>query len=65
MANIGVYIELKEDKFKKSNKEALSLAKKSGNDVYAVIFSNDPGQYADELKGISKIIKVKMLIIIS
>jgi electron transfer flavoprotein alpha subunit len=59
MSNIGVYIELKEGIFKKSNKEALSLAKKSGKDVYAVIFSNDPGQYADEFKGIAKIIQVK------
>lgn len=59
MANIGVYIELKEGIFKKSNKEALSLAKKSGKDVYAVIFSNDPGQYAEHLKGIAKIIQVK------
>jgi electron transfer flavoprotein alpha subunit len=59
MANVGVYIELKEGKFKKSNKEALSLAKKSGMDTYAVIFSNDPGQYADALKGVKKVIRVK------
>ncbi len=59
MANIGVYIELKGDKFKKSNKEALSLAKKSGKDVYAVIFSNNPGQYSEEFKGVTKIIQVK------
>lgn len=59
MANVGVYIELKEGKFKKSNKEALSLAKKSGMDTYAVIFSNDPGQYADDFKGVKKVIQVK------
>lgn len=59
MANIGVYIELKGDLFKKSNREALGLAKKSGKDVYAVLFSNTPEKYTDELKGIKKIICVK------
>lgn len=59
MANIGVYIELKGEQFKKSNKEALSFARKSGKDVYAVLFSNNPDQYADQLKGIQKVIYVK------
>lgn len=59
MANIGVYIELKGDQFKKSNNEALSVAKKSGKDVYAVLFSNNPDQYAEKLKGIKKVIQVK------
>jgi electron transfer flavoprotein alpha subunit len=59
MANIGVYIELKNDQFKKSNKEALNAAKKSGKDVYAVLFSNNPAPYATELKGIKKILVVK------
>jgi len=58
MANIGVYIELKDDSFKKSNKEALGLAIKSGKDVYAVIFSNNTAPYSNELKGIKKIIQV-------
>jgi electron transfer flavoprotein alpha subunit len=59
MANIGVYIELKGDLFKKSNKEALGIAKRSGKDVYAVLFSNNLDQYSDELKGIAKVIQVK------
>lgn len=59
MANIGVFIELKDDLFKKSNKETLSLAKKSGMDVHAVIFSNNPDLYSDELKGVKKVIQVK------
>jgi electron transfer flavoprotein alpha subunit len=61
MANIGVYIEIKENTFKKSNKEALGVAQRSGKDVYAVIFSNqNPLEaYADELKGISSVIWVK------
>lgn len=58
MANIGVFIELKDDLFKKSNKEALSLAKKSGMDVHAVIFSNNPAQYSEHFKGIKKVIQV-------
>ena len=59
MANIGLYIELKDGKAKKSNKETLSFAKKSGKDVYAVVFANDMGPYLDELKGIKKVIQVK------
>ncbi|NIM18438.1 MAG: electron transfer flavoprotein subunit alpha/FixB family protein [Candidatus Aminicenantes bacterium] len=58
MANIGVYIELRGDEFKKSNREALGVAKRSGKDVYAVLFSNNPEQYADELKGVAKAIRV-------
>ena len=59
MANTGVYIELKGDKFKKSNKEALSLAKGGAGDVVAVIFSNDLSPYAADLKGIKKVVQVK------
>ncbi|MCK5057259.1 MAG: electron transfer flavoprotein subunit alpha/FixB family protein [Candidatus Aminicenantes bacterium] len=59
MANIGLYIELKEGKSKKSNKETLSFAKKSGKAVYAVVFTNDVGPYLDELKGVKKVIQVK------
>lgn len=59
MANLGVYIELRGNEFKKSNREALSLAKKSNRDVVAVIFANDLSKYQNELKGISKVIQVK------
>lgn len=59
MSNLGLYIELKDGKSKKSNKETLSFAKKSGKDIYAVVFCNDIEQYLDELKGIKKVIQVK------
>ena len=59
MANLGVYIELRGDEFKKSNREALGLARSSGMDVHAIIFSNDISAYSDEFKGISKVIQVK------
>lgn len=59
MANIGVYIELKDEQFKKSNKEALSLAKKSNKDVHAIIFTNNLDPYKTELKGIKQVIQVK------
>ena len=61
MANIGVYIELKGDQFKKSNREILSFAKKSGKDVYGIIFSTNggPEKFSEELKGVKKIIQVK------
>jgi len=61
MANIGVYIELKDDQFKKSNREILSFAKKTGKDVYGIIFStnNAAGDFAGEFKGVKKLIQVK------
>jgi len=59
MANIGVYIELKGDQFKKSSREALDIARKSGKDVHAVLFTNNPSAYLEELKGVKKVICVK------
>jgi electron transfer flavoprotein alpha subunit len=35
------------------------VARRSGKDVYAVLFSNNPDQYAEELKGVTKVIRVK------
>jgi len=58
MASIGVFVELKDDKFKKSNKETLSLARSTGMDVMAVIFTNDISQFNQEFKGIKKVIQV-------
>lgn len=59
MANIGVYIELKDGQFKKSNHEALSVARASGKDIYAVLFADDHSQFAPYLKGVNKVIRVK------
>jgi electron transfer flavoprotein alpha subunit len=59
MANIGLYIELKEGVFKKSNRELLSLARKSGQSVHAVIFCADLQPYLPELQGIQTVIQVQ------
>jgi electron transfer flavoprotein alpha subunit len=59
MANIGLYIELKEGTFKKSNRELLSLARKSAQSVHAVIFCTDLQPYLPELRGIQTVIQVK------
>jgi electron transfer flavoprotein alpha subunit len=59
MANIGVYIELRGDEFKKANREILSLAHKSGKDVHAIVFSNDISGYENDLKGVKKILQIK------
>lgn len=59
MANLGVYIELRGEEFKKANREALGLARSSGMDVHAIIVANDISAYENEFKGISKIIQVK------
>jgi electron transfer flavoprotein alpha subunit len=59
MANIGLYIELKDGVFKKSNRELLSLARKSGQPVHAVLFCPDLQPYMEELKGIQTVVQVK------
>jgi electron transfer flavoprotein alpha subunit len=59
MANIGLYIELKDGVFKKSNRELLSLARKSGHSVHAVIFCGDLQPYLPELQGIKTVIQVQ------
>ncbi len=59
MSNIGLYIELKDGKIKKSNKESLALAKKSGNTVIAVVFTNELSGLTENLKYADKIIQVK------
>lgn len=59
MPNIGVYIELKNNLFKKSNKEALGVARRSGKNVTAVIFSSDLTLFDNDLKGIARVIQVK------
>ena len=51
MANIGLYIELKDGVFKKSNRELLSLARKSGQSVHAVVFCADLQPYLDGAAG--------------
>ncbi|MBN2399366.1 MAG: electron transfer flavoprotein subunit alpha/FixB family protein [Candidatus Aminicenantes bacterium] len=59
MADIGLYIELKEGVFKKSNRELLTLARQSGQNVHAVIFCADLQPYLPELKGIQTVIQVQ------
>lgn len=50
MSSLGIYIELKEGKIKKTNLELLTLARQSGREVQAVIFAQDVGAYLEELK---------------
>jgi len=59
MANIGLYIELKDGVFKKSNRELLSLARKSGQNVHAVVFCADLQPILPELRGIQTVIHVQ------
>jgi len=59
MANIGLYIELKDGVFKKSNRELLSLARKSGQNVHAVVFCSDLQPVLPELRGIQTVIQVR------
>ena len=58
MANIGLYIELKDGTFKKSNRELLSLARKGGHAVHAVVFCADVQPYLKELQGVHTVVQV-------
>ncbi|KKM71420.1 hypothetical protein LCGC14_1430800 [marine sediment metagenome] len=63
MSSLGVYIELKADKVKKTSLELLTLARQSGRAVTAVIFADDPDAYVDELAayGVGQVIHVSGL----
>ncbi len=58
MANIGLYIELKDGAFKKSNRELLSLARQGAHHVHAVVFCADIHSYLEDLKGVQTVIQV-------
>lgn len=58
MANIGLLIELKDGTFKKSNRELLSLARKGGHAVHAVVFCADVQPFLEELQGVQSVIQV-------
>ncbi len=49
MSSLGVYIELKDGKVKKTALELLTLAHQAGREAVAVLFANDPGACADDL----------------
>jgi len=59
MANIGLYIELKDGVFKKANRELLTLAAKGGHAVHAVVFCQDAKPYLEELRGVRTVIQVQ------
>jgi len=59
MANIGLYIELKNGVFKKSNRELLSLAAKGSHHVHAVVFCTDIQPYLEDLKGVKTVVQIK------
>jgi electron transfer flavoprotein alpha subunit len=58
MANIGLYIELKDGEFKKANRELLSLARQGSHRAHAVIFCADVTPYLGELHGVQTVIQV-------
>ncbi len=58
MSNIGVFIEIIDGVLKKVNHEALSLARKSGKDIYAITISDELASHKDQLKGLKGIIQI-------
>jgi len=59
MSNIGIYIELKDGKVKKSVNEAVSLAKTSKNTIIGIVFSNDIKGLSGDIKGFDKLVNAK------
>lgn len=59
MSNLGIYIEYKNNNFKKSNKEVLTFARKSNRDTYAIVFADDISEIKNELSGIKKVVQIK------
>jgi electron transfer flavoprotein alpha subunit len=53
-----LYIELKDGTFKKSNRELLSLARKGGHAVHAVVFCADVQPYLGEMQGVQSVVQV-------
>ena len=60
MSSLGVYIELKDGKVKKTALELLTLAHQAGREAVVVLFANDPGACTDDLAvyGAAKIVHV-------
>ncbi len=59
MSNIGIYIELKNGEFKKSNRDILTLARKSGRDTHAIVFTPDIAPFLQSLAGVHTVIHVR------
>lgn len=59
MGNIGIYLESKNGQFKKSNRDLLTLTRKVGRDVYAVVFEPDVTPFLQSLAGIHTVIHVQ------
>lgn len=59
MGNIGIYLESKNGQFKKSNRDLLTLTRKAGRDVYAVVFEPDVNPFLQSLAGVHTVIHVR------
>jgi len=58
MANIGVYIELKEGQPKKACQEILTLARQSQADIYAIVFGPAAQTLLEKVAGVHTVIQV-------
>lgn len=63
MDTAGIYIELKDGKIKNTNFELLTLAKKAGREIIAVLFAENDNGFTPDLAqyGVDRIILVKGL----
>jgi electron transfer flavoprotein alpha subunit len=63
MSTLGIYIELKDGKIKKTNLELLTMAQQAGLTPLAVLLADDPAGYVEELAafGVGEIVHVSGL----
>lgn len=60
MKKVGILIELKDDKIKKTNYGVITLAREQGGELYALVLNGDAAAYKDQFQqyGIGKIIEI-------
>ncbi len=59
MSKLGIFIEIKEGRFKKSNHELISFALSQGKEIVAVLTAEEIDAHIPYMKGIGKIIQYK------
>lgn len=59
MSKLGIFIEIKEGRFKKSNRELISFALHQGREIVALLAADDLEAHIPQLRGIGKIIQYR------
>jgi len=58
MSKLGIFLEIKDGKFKKSNHELISFASKQGREVIAILCAEKLDSHLTHLQGLNKVIQL-------